>query len=220
MNEPFLLFQSFNDPELAREVGDRLKVHDISFQIEDTSSPIDPVIIGSGLDPDIRIKLKQRDFEKAHSILESYYDTAIESVDKDYYLFEFTDEELYEILEKKDEWGYFDYKLAEKILKSRGKEVDFDKLESIRSARMQEISKPEKVKESWIIVGYVLAIFFGLIGIFYGLTILTMKKTLPDGQRVNSYHEDSRRHAKNILILSSIMMVAGILSKILLAKFD
>ena len=109
MNEPFIVFQSFYDISLAQEMAEKLKQNDIPLEIEDTSSPIDPVIIGSGLDAEIRIKLRQQDFNKAHSVLEEYYTDQLDTIGKDYYLYDFSDQELIEIIEKPDEWGVLDY---------------------------------------------------------------------------------------------------------------
>jgi hypothetical protein len=44
MTQPFLIFQSFYDPELAKGLADHLQQQGIPFEVEDTSSPIDPLI--------------------------------------------------------------------------------------------------------------------------------------------------------------------------------
>jgi hypothetical protein len=205
MTEQFLTFQSFTDLDLAKEIAGRLMQENISVKIEDTSPPIAPVIMGTSLDADIRIKIPKPDFQKAHAVLEQYYEKQIDLIEKDYYLFEFTNEELLEIIKKPDEWGYLDYRLGQKILKERGEEIQREKIETMKSERIKEISKSEEIGTSWIFLGYFLAIFFSPIGIFFGLTITTFKRTLPDGQRVYSYNEDARKHGKIILIISSIL---------------
>jgi hypothetical protein len=215
MTESFLIFQSFNDAELAQALADRLQKEGILFQVEDTSSPIDPVIIGSGLDSDIRIKLKQKDFQKAHEILEEQYSNQLDSIEKDYYLFDFTDQELIEILEKPDEWGYLDFKLAQKILKDRGVGMEVEKIELLKTERIKEIAKPEEIGRSWIFLGYFLSIFFSPIGIFYGSTITTFKKTLPNGERVYVYGLNDRKHGRNILLISTCVTILWILFRLL-----
>jgi hypothetical protein len=172
------------------------------------------------LTADIRIKLRQQDFNKANTVLESYYATLLDTVDSDYYLFDFTDRELNEIIEKPDEWGQFDYKLAQKILKNRGKEIKDEELELIKSGRIKEISKPEEISKSWIFLGYFLAVFFGPLGIFFGSTVVTFKKTLPNGQTVYSYSKKSRKHGENILVISSVVTGLWILFKVLAVRQD
>jgi len=220
MTEQFAIFQSFNDGDLAQEVAERLRRADIPLRIEDTSSPIAPVIGGSSLAADISIRLRPQDFQKAHAVLEDYYSTQLDSVEEDYYLFQFTDEELEEIIKKPDEWGPLDYKLAQKILKDRGKEIKVEEIEAIKTERIQEISKSEQIGKSWVFWGYFIAVFFGPIGIFYGLTVTNSKKTLPNGQRVYAYNGNSRRHSKNILIISSVLTTILVLLKVLSATKD
>lgn len=91
----------------------------------------------------------------------------INEIDKDYYLFEFTNEELYEILLKSDEWSAFDYTLTQKILSERGKPVDSGLLHSLKKERLKELAKPEDNQHSWIIGGYL----FAILGVFLGLII-------------------------------------------------
>ena len=203
MTGPFLIFQSFNDPQLAQEVAERLRQEDIPVEIENTSPALDPVIIGSTLDAHVRIKVRQQDFEKAHAILEKDYGAQLDSVEKDYYLFQFTDKELFEIIEKPDEWGAFDYKLAQKILTERGHNVRPEQIARIKHERIKEISRPEKISKSWIFFGYFLAVLLSPCAIFFGLTIVTLKKTLPNGQRIYSYTEADRKHGIKIFAISS-----------------
>lgn len=215
MSEPFLIFQSFTDIDLAQEIAEKLRQHNIPLQFDDTSSPIDAVIIGSTLAADLRIKLRQEDFQKAHSILENYYKTQLDSVEKDYYLFDFTNEELQEIVEKSDEWGTFDFLLAQKLLKERGKEFQPEEIQVLKANRIKEIARPERVGFSWIFLGYLISILFSPFGIFFGLAITSFKKTLPNGEWVYSYNENDRKHGKTILIISSCLTSVWILLRMM-----
>jgi hypothetical protein len=64
--------------------------------------------------------LPPKDFAVAQRELEKYYRAQIAHAEDDYYLFEFSDAELNEILSKPDEWGDFDYQLAQQLLRERG----------------------------------------------------------------------------------------------------
>ena len=186
MSENYSLFQSFTDPALALDIAEKLKEANIPLEIDDTSSPIDPLIIGSALDADIRIKLQPKDFPKAHAVLENYYNQQMDTVGNDYYLFSFTNEELQEIIAQPDQWGHFDYKLAQKILKERGQEVNEKQMAALKAERVKEVAKPEQVGNAWIILGYFISIFFSPVGIFFGSAITSFKKTLPNGYKVYS----------------------------------
>ncbi len=135
----------------------------------------------------------------------------MDGVDKDYYLFEFTDEELMEIVSKPDEWGHFDYQLAQKFLRESGKEIKPEVAALLKAQRLNELAKSETVHKYWIYLGYVSALLGGLIGIFIGWTLAYYKKTLPDGQRVFAYREDVRNHGARILLIASISLVAWVL---------
>ncbi|MDN5202313.1 hypothetical protein QQ008_13085 [Fulvivirgaceae bacterium BMA10] len=50
----------------------------------------------------------------ADKVLEEFSQGQIINVDSNHYLYEFTDDELFEILMKPDEWGSIDYELSKK----------------------------------------------------------------------------------------------------------
>jgi hypothetical protein len=218
MNEPLLIFQSFQDRALAEEIAEKLNQHEIPFAFDDTSSPIDPLIIGSDLNADIRIKLRQQDFPRAHQVLHDYYQEQLATVQQDYYLFSFTSEELMDTIQKPYEWGQLDYLLAQKILKDRGIEVSVEQLERSKAESLEEMARPEAVSSSWIILGYLLSVCFSLIGLFYGGVLLSFKKSLPDGRRVYSYSAKDRRHGRNMLLISSFLFIFWLLTKLLMPK--
>lgn len=210
MTETFLTFQNFNDIELANEFAKLLDQQGIPYLVEENKKFLDSGF-SNNVVPDISIKLKPEDFLKANKALEDYYKTQLNEIDKDYYLFEFTDEELIEIIAKPDEWGRFDYQLAQKILRDRGKEVKPEIAGLLKTNRIKELAKPESVHRYLIYLGYVSAAVGGLIGIFIGWTFAYYKKTLPDGQRIYAYKEDVRNHGTRMLLLACISLVAFII---------
>src|SRR5690242_12247312 len=121
MNETFLTFKIFKNKEVAEEIATILEQNGILYFIEYDVMAFDASYANNDLEKDYRLKIKQQDFEKANTILQNYYKAQLDKVDKDYYLFDFTDEELREIIAKPDEWGEFDYQLAQKLLADKGK---------------------------------------------------------------------------------------------------
>ncbi len=138
----------------------------------------------------------------------------INEVDRDYYLFEFTDEELYEILLKSDEWSAFDYSLAQQILTDRGKSIDKNLLNSLKNERLKDLAKPEGNQKPWIIGGYTFAILGGFLGLIIGYFLWTSKKTLPNGQKVYSYSVNDRKHGKYIFYISLIIAPTAMLLRV------
>ena len=160
------------------------------------------------------VKLKKDDFKKADSLLLDESAKELENVDKDHYLYAFTDEELFDILSKPDEWNEFDYQLSQQILKERGKVINADTIDLLRKQRINELAKPEEGQRNWIYAGYLFAMLGGLLGIFIGWHLSTFKKTLPNGERVYGHTQDDRRHGKRIFIIGLIMFIVWVAVKI------
>ena len=58
------------------------------------------------------IKINKNDFTKVKNIEIESVKKLIADVDKEYYLFDFSDEDLIEIIRKNDEWSLFDFQLS------------------------------------------------------------------------------------------------------------
>jgi len=81
---------------------------------------------------------------------------------------DFSDEELYTILIKSDEWGEFDYVLAKKILQSRGKEINEEMIQLHKKQRIEDLAKTDESLPAWIYMGYASSFLGGLFGVFIG----------------------------------------------------
>ena len=124
MTEEYSIFRRFSDIEQANELKIALNEQGIETIVDDNSPPVDVTFTGGGaINNKIEVRIKQSDFDKAELILEKIAETQLSDIDTSYYLFEFTNEELFDILLKYDEWNEFDYALAQKILKDRGKKA-------------------------------------------------------------------------------------------------
>ena len=212
--EEFLTFQKFNDKEALLELETLFNDNNIEYLIEDASANFDPSFANSELSKEFRIKLKKQDFEKADNLLQQISLSQIDSVDKDYYLFNFTDLELMEVITKRDEWGHLDFILAQKILKERGKEIKPEVVELLKKQRLEELAKPEENQKAWIYAGYITAVLGGFLGIFIGWHLSTYKKTLPNGDRVYGYSQSDRKHGNRILIIGVICFFVGLTYRI------
>lgn len=214
MKENYSIFRKFPTLEQATDLKDLLSENGIESILADNVPPVDVTFSGNTLRNEIEIRLKQSDFKKAEDILEKNAEELIASIDKDYYLFEFTDEELYEVLLKSDEWNAFDYTLAQKILKQRGKSVDKELLNSLKKERLKDLAKPEENQKPWIIAGYIFSLVGGFLGLIIGYFLWTSKKTLPNGQKVYSYSANDRKHGKYIFYIGLIITPTALLLKV------
>jgi hypothetical protein len=202
MTEGYETFQKLHSLEQANDIGDILKKSGIEFYIVRDQPFFDISFAFNKTDPDVNLVIRQTDFLKAREILQEYYESQLGSVDKDYYLFQFSDKELTEIIQKPDEWGSFDYELARKILRDKGLEIPREVESSIMEKRLKELSAPESISRAWIILGYAGIFFGGFMGIIIGWILAWFSKTLPDGRRVYVYNEQDRRNGRIIFYLS------------------
>ncbi|WP_282136093.1 hypothetical protein [Seonamhaeicola maritimus] len=205
MNEDYSIFRKFSSLEQALELKELLSKNGIESKLADNTPPVDITFSGNTLQNQVEIQIKQINFETANQILEKNAEDLINQIDKDYYLFEFTDEELYEILLKSDEWNKFDYTLAQRILKQRGKSIDDDLLNSLKNERLNQLAKPDENQKPWILAGYLFSFLGGFLGLIIGYFLWTSKKTLPNGKKVYSYAENDRKHGKYIFFIGLII---------------
>ena len=207
MNEDdFSIFKRFPHLELAEETAKILNDAGIKTIIADNVPPVDITFGGSTLQNEIEVRVLPADFKQAEAILQKRAEQLIEEVDEDYYLFSYTDDELYNILVKPDEWGEINFVLAQQILKKRGKEIDQEQINSLKKERIEELAQPEKNQMGWVVAGYIFAFLGGLAGLIIGWALWKAKKTLPDGSKVYSYSEKDRNQGKYIFYIGIIVL--------------
>lgn len=215
MNPDFITYQKFNDPALAEELAEQLERHNIEYTIEQESTGFDPSLVMSNEAKYYAVKIKSADFEKVNDLLKQNEEINTDEIDKDYYLFSFTDDELMDVITKADEWSAFDVVLARKLLAERGKEITEQKIAAIHGQRIEELKQPEPPQTIYIISGYFFALLGGILGFFIGWHLSTYKKTLPDGERVYGYTENDRWHGRLIFYLSFVGLAMGLAFKLL-----
>jgi len=215
MEPEFITFNTFNDIVLATNLGEQLDKHHIEYYIEEEVLPFNgSSVFNNGAPKKIVVKIKPHDFEKANSLLAEDETVNVDGVEKDYYLFDFTDEELMDLIHKADEWSAFDNVLARKILAERGKPISDETISAIKEKRIEELKVTDEPQTFWIVFGYIVAFLGGVLGIFIGWHLSTFKKTLPDGERVYDYNESDRRHGKRILYISVVVFAIAFIYKI------
>ena len=214
-----VIFRKSINKSIIEEVASILERENIDFQLIDNEKYFDATFVTDPSKIEYQLLIQKEDFENAETLIKKYYSENL-IIPEDYYLKEFSDEELIEIIYKKDEWNEFDYEVAKSILKDRGIVISETDIERINSERLEKLKtnyeKPNEVK-NLIILGYI----FSVIGFFasfvmtfclfisYGvsLVILKLKKQLPNGERVYYFNEQDRKHGRRILVLSLIFTV-------------
>lgn len=195
-----LTFEKFSDKTDAIELSTLLAQHNIQSEIEDTSKYFDPSFAFNTANNYFAIKIAGKDFAEANKIVDERYKGLLSNIPNDYYLYQFTDIELAEILHKPDDWGRIDYLLAQKILKERGRQLSDSQVASLINARMVTLSKPRETNWPFVIAGYIFSFLGGVPGLIIALMILQTKRTLPNGNSFYQYNNEERAYAKGMII--------------------
>ena len=203
----FLVYKRFYEQERASGLTEILAENGIEFEVTEDRESLDSLYGDKHFSKQYFVKISGDDFEKVDSILLSLSEKELETVDKEHYLYGFTDQELFEIVSKPDEWNEFDLQLAQKILKEKGKEIGQETIKLLKKQRINELARPEEGQRNWIYAGYIFALLGGIFGVFIGWHLSTYKKTLPNGQQVYGYKQEDRKHGRRIWILGTIMLV-------------
>ena len=218
MEDNFATYRKFIFKDDSLDLIEILKEHKIDFILSDNSSRLDSTFGNDDNTKQFALKIERANFKKVEELEEDLISKSLDNVNKDYYLFEFSDEELIEIVLKSEEWNKFDYLLAQKILKERGKEVNLDLIKAINKRRIDDL-KTEEASPKWLIyIGYLFSVLGGFIGIFIGLYLMNYKKTLPNGETIYGFGTEDRKSGKNVFICSIMGVIFWLIVRILLNR--
>ena len=206
--DELVLFKRFTDAGQAKELAEELASKGIECRLIDDSLSKEITFSTNS-----ELLIRPSDFEKANKILDEKADELLKNIDNKHYLFEFTNDELYDILAKPDTWNSLDYKLAQQILKNRGQDISDELVKSLKQARTAELSKPIKGQTLWIITGYILSFTVSIIGLIIGWYLWKTEKILPGGEKIYAYSENDRRHGKWIFFIGIILWPIALLIK-------
>lgn len=203
----FKTYMSLTDVESASEITAILEKSKIPFKIEDTGKNFDASFSMNKSDKSIMIFLNPSDFENANKIIDNELTLDESQVNKDHFLYSFSNEELLDVIKNAEEWHPLDVKLAKTILKNRDFNLSEEILSEIKISKEKELREPDKNDITLIITGYFFAFLGGLIGFFIAFHLMNYKKTLPNGESVYCYSKKDRKHGGNMLIIACISVI-------------
>ncbi|MBF9237836.1 hypothetical protein I2I05_10560 [Hymenobacter sp. BT683] len=210
----FLPYQSFASEIVAQPLLELLERHSFPVETGWAKPDFDVSMANNATDTRFVVRLHQADFERAHQVEDEENEALIVHAAPDHYLFSFSDEELFDILVKPDEWNSYDVSLARHILRQRGREVSPDTVQLLRRHRVAEMAKPEPSQKAWIMAGYLFAVFGGIVGMLIGWHLHNHKKPLPDGTQVLAFSALDRAHGFRILLLGLFGLLLSILGQV------
>lgn len=201
-------YKKYKTLEEAFDTIQILEDNGISYETEDISPEFDVSFSGgTELVDKIALKLQPDDFETVSKLLQDAAEDSIKALPEDHYLFAFNNDELFEILEKYDEWNTTDYVLAAKLLKKRGTDLSAEEILEMRNKRNTFLRKPESGHTGWLIFGFLCALAGGLFGIFIGYHHFNFKKSLPTGERVYAYDTLTRKRGLTIFYIGLVSII-------------
>ena len=213
MTPDLLLFQRFISREAAQDVVALLAASGITGQVVADGSIADGITTFQP-QPAALLLLRGADFGRAREVLREAVAAQAATVTDDHYLFTFTDEELRDVLTKPDEWSALDGALAQRILRERGRELPAAAVKALAAKRIETLAEPLEVPPFHLVLGYVSVVGGGLLGVLFGLYLMTSLTTLPNGSRVPAYVVSARRHGRVLVVLGAVVFV-GVLLKAL-----
>ncbi len=216
----FEAYAHYYHVEEATGLADLLEASNIPYLLEKTSQLLDATIVGEGNYPPYVLKVPFDQFLTVDRLLQSEVREQIaqEGVPSDYYLREFSNEDLLAILKEPDDWSVQDIVIARFLLTERGEEVSESSFRSMRSQRLEQIKRAEQSAPMLLPVGYVVGIvgsfFFPLLAVVVGMgigwSLYAFRDTAPDGQRYYRYAPGVRRQGLWIIGLSILSCLIGI----------
>lgn len=209
--DEFVTYRIFNVLQDALPLLDILKENEIEYEIENASPSLDVTFSASTLQYEYRIKIRASDFTKADSVISNDIIKTIDDIDSDHYLFDFSDDELVEILKKPDEWSRDDYMISHHILSQRGKTIPQQQLDQMRNDRVAFLKETRPYPKELFIAGWIGTILGGTFGLLIGWYILTFRKTIFNGERVFEYDQQSRNEAQKILRIAIVVQIITVI---------
>jgi hypothetical protein len=162
----FKLLQQSNSKEEILELNELLNKNSVKTKLINSSLANSGMeALGVSTISTFAIHIQQKDFQRANEILEKAADKQVNHIGKDHYLYDFTDEELYDILQNRNEWNHIDYSLSKKILKERGKEIKTEDLETINEGEEERLKSKDVIPKHVVLIGYACAAGIPLLGI-------------------------------------------------------
>jgi hypothetical protein len=192
-------YSKFHSKEEAEVFTRQLLEAGIYHELEVERDVLDKVYTGQTLDPMIAVKVPVSEFNRVNSLVEQDVALNTAQIAPDYYLFQFTNEELVDVLKNPDEWNQFDRSLAKKLLAERNVDPAV-----VQVNDPPPNYTPARLTAPLLAMEYLLAVTVAFAGIVIGLATLFATKTLRNGNPVPIYDAYTRNHAKVLVAIGVI----------------
>lgn len=210
-----VIFQEVQSMEEALDVEAILLKENIHCKIIETKASFD-VSTGQAIEDKLTIQVIRADFDKAREVMIHSAEVTEVEMHEEHYFHEFTNDELLDVLKSEDDWSPEDLAYARKLLANKNISWNEDEIFSINEEKRNEKDKTIEIPTSHYVIGIIVSILGGLLGLFYGIFILTAKKDDRYGNRIHIYGLQSRKKANLLCILGSSALIALLYYKFVL----
>lgn len=205
-----IIFQEVQSIEEAVEVETVLLKENIHCKIVETKASYDPST-GQTESDKLTVQVMRGDFDRAREVMIHFAEKTEVAMHENHYFHDYTNEELLDVLKSEDDWSPEDVVYARKLLSEKNVTWDENEIFSINEAKRNEKDKTIEIPTSHYIIGIIVSILGGLLGLFYGIFILTAKKDDRYGNRIHIYGLASRKKANVLCILGSAALISAII---------
>ncbi len=203
----FKTFMSLTDSVIADEMVQILEAHNIAYKLQDTSKDFDASFANNEAKNSFLIMLNPSDFDKASLLLEENVKLEINDINSQHPLFDFTTEELKDVVKNYDEWHPADVKLARQLLEKENIVVEDSDIKEQQNKKMIVAQAPEKSSLLTLAMGYTFCLMGGLAGIGIAIFLMMGKRTMPDGTKKYIYAKSDRAHGLYMLVAGTIIFL-------------
>lgn len=210
-----IILLTFPTEEQADELVELLVDNEITARVSKDEDNV-AIAMQVNIAPNkFQVIIDRHHLENAKSVLKKVALEQLKDIPSDYYLYEFTNDELLQVLIERNEWSETDVLLSQKILDDRGVQFKAKEIEDKYLMRQLELAEPEGGQVGWILIGYISAILGGLLGMIIGSFIWRATNRMPDGTKVPAYTDEVRQHGRVIFIIATIVFSSVILLNVI-----
>jgi len=232
--DKLLVFKTYAHHQAAEQAAALLRERGIEAEASREARVLDSVYIGQQFNDPYLLYIPGKDFERANVILEENMVIRLDEVDPGYELLSFSDEELIDVMRKKEEWGAYNYKLAEALLQQRDVPIPQMDIVWAQVESLKEKEKPVSSGMRLLLLGYasalggtilgfmrggnaVFTLFPGLLAFFIGWHLAYSRLTLSDGKQTYYFNNSTRLHGVFLFWLSVIVAALKFIFLLLIA---
>ncbi|MCB0661259.1 MAG: hypothetical protein KDC24_00860 [Saprospiraceae bacterium] len=216
-------FEYYRDFFFEEQAADLLVVFDkvnIPYQFNEVKYVVDPVIVGQSLTPKFVLKIRSADFARANRIWEEVV-RQHPAIPEDHYLYDFSTQELLNVVQDPQSWSLEDVVNAKMILEREGIPLDEEFLQAQQLERLEKLKAGKSPGQNWIKIYFAMAIFGPFIHIILTLAALGMglfywkDKTISErGEKFFTFNRKGRTLGKWLFFASWLALISFVVFKI------